>query len=90
MHKENEIFRNYEIEEFIFDDCIKEQVKELIDRYRSDFRVNKDSNFFVRDLTMEFRWIPLFEELKYFYNNDVCISCVICCDLTEYLTKRTF
>lgn len=45
MHKENEIFRNYEIEEFIFDDCIKEQVKELIDRYRSDFRVNKDSNF---------------------------------------------
>lgn len=30
MHKENEIFRNYEIEEFIFDDCIKEQVKELM------------------------------------------------------------
>ena len=26
MHKENEIFRNYEIEEFIFDDCIKEQI----------------------------------------------------------------
>mgnify|MGYP000044391200 FL=1 len=92
MHKENEIFRNYEIEEFIFDDCIKEQVKELIDRYRSDFRVNKDSNFFVRDLTMEFRWIPLFEELKYFYNNDVCISCVICISImksTKY-NLRTF
>ena len=55
MYKENEIHREYEIEEFIFDICIKEPVKELLGRYRSDFRANKDSNFFVRDLTMEFR-----------------------------------
>lgn len=78
MHKENEIHRDYEIEEFVFDDCIKEQVKELLGRYRSDFRANKDSNLGVRDLTMEFGGIPLFENLKYFYNNDVCISCATC------------
>ena len=45
MYKENEIHREYEIEEFIFDICIKEPVKELLGRYRSDFRANKDSNF---------------------------------------------
>lgn len=36
--------------------------------------------------------IPLFEELKYFYNNDVCISCVICISImksTKY-NLRTF
>ena len=67
MYKENETHREYEIEEFIFDDCIKEQMKELLGRYRSDFLANKDGNFFVRDLTIEFRGIPLFEELKYAY-----------------------
>lgn len=29
MYKENETHREYEIEEFIFDDCIKEQMKEF-------------------------------------------------------------
>lgn len=92
MYKENETHREYEIEEFIFDDCIKEQMKELLGRYRSDFLANKDGNFFVRDLTIEFRGIPLFEELKYFYNNDVCISCATCISImksTKY-NLRTF
>ena len=44
---------------------------------------NKDSEYTVRDLSMEFGGVPLFEELKYFYNNDVCLSCAICLSIME-------
>lgn len=83
MYGENEIHRDYELYEFIFDDCIKGKVEKQVDKYRSCFNVKLDSEYTVRDLSMEITWVPLFEELKYFYNNDVCVSCAICLAIME-------
>lgn len=83
MYGENEIHRNYEVQEFIFDDCIKGKVEEWVNKYRSNFVAKKDREYTVRDLSMEFGGVPLFEELKYFYNNDVCLSCAICLSIME-------
>lgn len=83
LHKDNEIHRDYELQEFIFDDVIKEKAEELLLKYRSTFTAKKDSEYTVNDLEMIFSWIPLFEELKYYYNNDVCVSCAICLSVME-------
>lgn len=78
MRNGSDTHRNFELEEFIFDDTIKEEVTSLVSTYRSNFQPNTNKNIFVRDMALMMQGVPLFEELKYFYNNDVCISCATC------------
>lgn len=92
MDRKNETHRNYEVQEFIFDDDSKRNVEEYVNKYRSSFVGKTDREYVVRDWSMEIVGIPLFEELKYFYNNDVCLSCAICLSImgTNKYNLRTY
>lgn len=83
MKEENNIHRNYELQEFIFDDEIRDTTEIKIKKYRSDFAVKTDKDYAVNDINAVLRWMPLFEELKYYYNNDVCIACAVCLSVME-------
>lgn len=83
MRNGSDTHRNFDLEEFIFDDTIKEEVTSLVSIYRSSFQPKSNKNVFVRDMALMMQGVPLFEELKYFYNNDVCISCATCISIMK-------
>ncbi len=64
----------YEISEFIFDDKIKGNVKRLLKGFRDEFEPNIFNEYSTTDKGMLLATIPLIEELKSYYNNDLCIS----------------
>ncbi|WP_053957003.1 hypothetical protein [Inediibacterium massiliense] len=75
--RDKEVYKThkmYDIEEFIFDDKIKKQVSEILKTYRDDFKPNLLKENSTTDTAMLLRTTPLIEELKYFYNNDLCIA----------------
>lgn len=66
--------RLYCLEEFIFDDVTKESVKKLVMQYRSEFKPCSTKESSTIDNGVWMQAIPLLEELKNYYNNDICIS----------------
>ncbi|SFD32093.1 hypothetical protein [Clostridium uliginosum] len=67
--------RDYLIKEFIFDDEIKQAVADIVLIYRDKFLPNGKDEKYISDKLLLMRAIPLLEELKAYYNNDICISC---------------
>lgn len=66
--------KKYEISEFIFDDKIKDKVKKLLEGFRDEFEPNIFNEYSTTDKGMLLVTIPLIEELKSYYNNDLCVS----------------
>lgn len=72
--EEYDTHKVYDVEEFIFDDVIKKTVIELLSKFRDDFKPHGTNKFSTMDNVVWIQAIPLLEELKYYYNNDICIS----------------
>lgn len=72
--KEYDTHKVYDIEEFIFDDVIKETVLEHLSKFRDEFKPHGTKNSYTMDNGVWLQAIPLLQELKYYYNNDICIS----------------
>ncbi len=66
--------RSYNIEEFIFDDVIKKSVIRLVTQYRDEFKPRFTKELSTMDNGVWLQAIPLLEELKNYYNNDICVS----------------
>jgi len=66
--------RSYNIEEFIFDDVIRESVIRLVTQYRDEFKPRFTKESSTMDNGVWLQAIPLLEELKNYYNNDICVS----------------
>lgn len=66
--------KNFNINEFIFDNEVKKNIEILLLKYRNEFH----PKIFYKETTTDFGMImncqPLIEELKYYFNNDLCIS----------------
>ncbi|MGJ0909418.1 hypothetical protein [Clostridium botulinum] len=67
----------YDLEEFIFDDKIKKTVRKLLKQYRDQFSPNLLRGNHTSDKCMMLAMLPLTEELKNYYNNDLCLSVAI-------------
>ncbi|QKS73069.1 hypothetical protein FLK61_41505 [Paenalkalicoccus suaedae] len=66
--------KNFNINEFIFDNEVKKNVENLLLKYRDEFHptlLNKETT---TDFGMIMNCQPLIEELKHYFNNDLCIS----------------
>ena len=66
--------RSYNIEEFIFDEVIKKSVIKLVTQYRAEFEPRFTKELSTMDNGIWLQAIPLLEELKNYYNNDICLS----------------
>lgn len=64
----------FNINEYIFDNEVKNSVESLLSKYRDGFNPKLLKEDTTTDIGMFFDWLPLIEELKYFYNNDLCLS----------------
>ncbi|RAU06417.1 hypothetical protein DEJ55_08445 [Bacillus pumilus] len=72
--KDYNIHKNFCINEFIFDNEIRSDVVRLISNYRDEFqakRLKKEAN---TDIGMLMSCLPLINELKFYFNNDLCVS----------------
>ncbi|MFF2795343.1 hypothetical protein [Lysinibacillus xylanilyticus] len=66
--------KNFGINEFIFDNEIRINVENLLLKYRGEFHPTLLKKETTTDLGMVMICQPLIEELKYYFNNDLCIS----------------
>lgn len=64
----------YDLEEFIFDDEIRKTINRLLKRYRDQFSPKLLRENHTSDKCMMLAMLPLTEELKNYYNNDLCLS----------------
>ncbi|MBU5313480.1 hypothetical protein KQI38_15770 [Tissierella carlieri] len=64
----------YEINEFVFDADIKRNLKKQIKKYRDKFEPQFDESNITNDTSMMLTMKPLIEELKFYYNNDLCLA----------------
>ncbi|WP_242396688.1 hypothetical protein [Clostridium butyricum] len=64
----------YDIDEFVFDEEIKRNVSLFLKKYRDEFKPNLLNDSCTTDKAMILATLPLIEELKSYYNNDLCIS----------------
>jgi len=72
--KEYDTHKVYNIEEFIFDGVIEKSLKDLLCQYRDEFKPCFTKELSTMNNGVWIEAIPLLEELKYYYNNDICIS----------------
>lgn len=66
--------KNFNINEFIFDNEIKISVENLLLEYRDEFRPKLLKKETTTDFGMVMTCSPLIEEIKYYFNNDLCLS----------------
>ncbi|OMD87950.1 hypothetical protein [Paenibacillus odorifer] len=64
----------YSVESFQMNQSILTRLNDKVMQYRSDFEVNLKQEKIASDLGMSLYIIPLIEELKFYYNNDLCMS----------------
>ena len=76
------IHRLFDVDEFIFDD-VKKTVNEKMDNYRDKFLPNYDEKNVTSDNGMWLKIVPLIEELKFYYNNDFCLSIALSIAISE-------
>lgn len=84
--KENQVqltHKNYPIDDFIFDEKLKESIAKKLSKYRDDFKGSSSNEKIPADLAMLMYIVPLVEELKYYYNNDLCFSVAKCISASE-------
>lgn len=83
--KDKELFnthRMFDVEEFIFDD-IKHKLNDKMDNYRDEFLPNREEKNVTSDNGMWLMIVPLIEELKFYYNNDFCLSIALSIAISE-------
>lgn len=66
--------KRFNIDEYIFDNEVKNSVEKLFSIYRDEFNPKLLNEETTTDRGMVLNCLPLIEELKYFYNNDLCLS----------------
>lgn len=66
--------KNFNINEFIFDNEVKMNVENLLLRYRDEFHPKLLKTETTTDFGTVMICMPLIEEIKYYFNNDLCIS----------------
>ncbi|WP_152657122.1 hypothetical protein [Oceanobacillus sp. CFH 90083] len=66
--------KKFDVNEFIFEEEIKNRMEKLLKSYRDEFEPEILEGNYTSDLGMLFSTFPLIEELKHYYNNDLCIS----------------
>lgn len=64
----------YSVEEFIYDDGVKKYVRRTLKKYRDEFKPESRKVYIPSDFGMMLGGVPLLEELKFYYNNDLCLS----------------
>lgn len=64
----------YSVENFQLNKEVLRKVSEKVSQYRSEFEVDVKQDKIASDLGIELYLMPLIEELKYYYNNDLCVS----------------
>jgi len=77
----------YAIDEFLFNKKLKKELCKYLELYRCDFNIEKNGEKIAGDKGMFMYTSPLFQELKYYYNNDVCIAiseCIVISKKKQY------
>ncbi|WP_099192687.1 hypothetical protein [Tepidibacter mesophilus] len=67
-------YEMYSINEFIFDEKIKKKVNRLLKNYRDEFKPKLLKENSTTDMGMLLATLPITDELKSYYNNDLCVS----------------
>jgi len=72
----------FDMNEFIFDD-VKKTLNENVENYRDKFLPNHDEKNVTSDNGIWLMIVPLIEELKFYYNNDICLSIALSIAISE-------
>jgi hypothetical protein len=67
-------YKLYKYSDFIYDKNIEKEISLLIREVRSSFKPSLKKENSTTDTATLLNMFPVIEELKYFYNNDVCVS----------------
>jgi Zn finger protein HypA/HybF involved in hydrogenase expression len=70
----NNTHKYYSVESFQMNQDVVNNISDKVSQYRDDFEIDFKEEKVVSDLGQLLYSMPLIEELKYYYNNDLCIS----------------
>lgn len=81
--KKSNTHKIYNIDNFVINNNIRKIINKRLLEYRSEFNRQMRNEGIATDNGMLLYILPLFEELKYYYNNDLCISVAECITISE-------
>lgn len=67
-------YRLYKYSDFLYDETVDSEISSLLKTYRDSFEPNLLNENHTFDNASALSLFPLTEEIKYYYNNDLCIS----------------